>query len=238
MVERFIRHDKYLTHVAIISDPVYLAEPMVRTTDFSIATQDNCHWLWPCEYVEEITGRAEGRGAALSARRESVPQGVRRSHQGARGGGARRTRNDLSRVSGATEGDGAAVSRAEAPRVSQAKNPDTGEIEVLRVQGNVYLLAGGGGNVTVQVGPSGSIMVDSKSGPLTDRILAEIKKLALVEQAAAVPPEHQRRRRSHRRQREPRQSPRLRDIRGRSSTRLADRRPPSNASPTTTCSAG
>ena len=24
MVERFIRHDKYLTHVAIISDPVYL----------------------------------------------------------------------------------------------------------------------------------------------------------------------------------------------------------------------
>jgi len=49
MVEHFIRHDKYLTHVAIISDPVYLAEPMVRTTDFSIATQDNAAWTWPCE---------------------------------------------------------------------------------------------------------------------------------------------------------------------------------------------
>ena len=60
MVERFIRHDKYLTHVAIISDPVYLAEPMVRTTDFSIATQDNAAWTWPCEYVEEITGRPKG----------------------------------------------------------------------------------------------------------------------------------------------------------------------------------
>jgi len=74
---------------------------------------------------------------------------------------------------------GAAVSRAEAPRASQAKNPDTGEIEVLRVQGNVYLIGGGGSNVTVQVGPSGSIMVDSKSGPLTDKVLAEIKKISL-----------------------------------------------------------
>jgi glyoxylase-like metal-dependent hydrolase (beta-lactamase superfamily II) len=49
---------------------------------------------------------------------------------------------------------------------------------VLRVQNNVYLIAGGGGNVVVQVGPSGSIMVDSKSGPLTDAVLAEIRKLS------------------------------------------------------------
>jgi glyoxylase-like metal-dependent hydrolase (beta-lactamase superfamily II) len=81
---------------------------------------------------------------------------------------------------------GAAVSRAEAPRVSQAKNPDTGEVEVLRVQGNVYLIAGGGANVTVQVGPSGSVMVDSKPGPLTDKVLAEIKKVAL----SSKPPQY------------------------------------------------
>src|SRR4030095_7469688 len=74
---------------------------------------------------------------------------------------------------------GAAVSRAEAPRASQAKNPDTGALEVLRVQGNVYLIGGGGANVTVQVGLSGSIMVDSKAGPLTDKVLAEIKKISL-----------------------------------------------------------
>jgi glyoxylase-like metal-dependent hydrolase (beta-lactamase superfamily II) len=72
-----------------------------------------------------------------------------------------------------------AVSAAEAPRVSQAKNPDTGALDVLRVQGNVYLLAGGGGNVVVQTGPSGTIMVDSKSASLTDRMLEEIKKVAL-----------------------------------------------------------
>jgi glyoxylase-like metal-dependent hydrolase (beta-lactamase superfamily II) len=41
------------------------------------------------------------------------------------------------------------------------------------------VLAGGGGNVTVQVGPSGTIMVDSKTAPMTDTMLAEIKKIAL-----------------------------------------------------------
>ena len=35
----------------------------------------------------------------------------------------------------------------------------------------------------MQVGPSGSIMVDSKPGPLTDKVLAEIKKVALSSKA-------------------------------------------------------
>ena len=36
-------------------------------------------------------------------------------------------------------------------------------LQLLRVQGNVHLLAGAGGNVVVQVGESGSLLVDSKS---------------------------------------------------------------------------
>jgi glyoxylase-like metal-dependent hydrolase (beta-lactamase superfamily II) len=73
-----------------------------------------------------------------------------------------------------------ALNTVDAPRVSQAKNPDAGQLETLHVQGNVHLLAGGGGNVAVQVGQSGAIMVDAKSGPLTDRMLAEITRLTPV----------------------------------------------------------
>jgi glyoxylase-like metal-dependent hydrolase (beta-lactamase superfamily II) len=176
MVERFIRHDKYLTHVAIISDPVYLAEPMVRTTDFQIATLDNQAWTWPCEYVEEITGRPKGEVPHyLPGENPYLDEFVKRTGAPAvavKGGPETiypEYQDQLKR--------GAKVSPAAAPRVSQAKNPDTGEIEVLRVQGNVYLIAGGGSNVTVQVGPSGSIMVDSKSGPLTEKVLSEVRKL-------------------------------------------------------------
>ena len=60
LVEHFIRHGNYLTHVAIITDPVYLTEPMIRTTDYVLAAQDPGNWLWPCEYVEEITNRKKG----------------------------------------------------------------------------------------------------------------------------------------------------------------------------------
>ncbi len=39
-----------------------------------------------------------------------------------------------------------------------------GEIEVLPVQGNVYMLAGAGGNIAIQVGEDGVLVVDTGSG--------------------------------------------------------------------------
>ena len=191
MVERFIRHDTYLTHVAIISDPVYLAEPLVRTTDFSIATEDNATWTWPCEYVEEITGRPKGEVPHhLPGENPFLKEFVERTGApaaAARGGPETiypEYQEQLQvRLTAAAEASvvkkADTTRRGESPWVSQARNPDTGELEVLRVQGNVYLLAGGGGNVTVQVGPSGSIMVDSKSAGLTERILSEIRNLSV-----------------------------------------------------------
>jgi cyclase len=177
LLERFIRHDKYLTHVVIITDPVYLAEPMIRTTDFQVAIDDNANWTWPCEYVEEISGRAKGEVPHyLPGENPFLKEFVDRTRVPAvavKGGPETiypEYAGELKRAP--------AVSKADAPRVSQAKNPDAGALEVLPVSGNVYLLAGGGSNVTVQVGPSGSIMVDSKSAAMTDKMLAEIKKLA------------------------------------------------------------
>jgi hypothetical protein len=60
LMEHFIRHGDYLTHVTIITDPVYLTEPLIRTENFVMATTDPGNWLWPCEYVEEIAGRPKG----------------------------------------------------------------------------------------------------------------------------------------------------------------------------------
>jgi hypothetical protein len=60
LVEHFIRHGQYLTHVTIITDPVYLTEPLIRTENFAKAARDPGNWLWPCEYVEEIAGRPKG----------------------------------------------------------------------------------------------------------------------------------------------------------------------------------
>ena len=52
------------------------------------------------------------------------------------------------------------------------------DIEVLPVQGNVYMLAGAGGNITLQVGKSGVLMVDTASAPMNGKVLAAIRKLS------------------------------------------------------------
>jgi glyoxylase-like metal-dependent hydrolase (beta-lactamase superfamily II) len=50
-------------------------------------------------------------------------------------------------------------------------------VEVLKVQGQVYLLAGGGGNVTVQLGDEGVLVADSGGPAQGEKILAAIRRL-------------------------------------------------------------
>ncbi len=102
LVEHFIRHGENLTHVSIVTDPVYLAEPLVKSEDFVLNTNAGGNWLYPCEEVEEVEGRPQRRGAELSARPESVHQRIRQHVPSAAGGGVGRPGND---VSGVREGD-------------------------------------------------------------------------------------------------------------------------------------
>ena len=50
---RLLRHGNYLTVVVIQSDPVYLTEPLIRTTDFVYFPQGQMA-PWPCEPVNEV----------------------------------------------------------------------------------------------------------------------------------------------------------------------------------------
>jgi glyoxylase-like metal-dependent hydrolase (beta-lactamase superfamily II) len=52
------------------------------------------------------------------------------------------------------------------------------ELEVLPVQGNVYVIAGVGGNTTVQIGPEAVVVVDTKTPASTERLLQAIAKLS------------------------------------------------------------
>ncbi len=48
-----MRHDRYLTVAVLISDPAYLTEPFIRTTDFVSAPQQEIG-PYPCEPVDEV----------------------------------------------------------------------------------------------------------------------------------------------------------------------------------------
>ena len=52
------------------------------------------------------------------------------------------------------------------------------ELHLFPVQGNVYMMVGAGGNITVQAGSDGVLLVDTMYAPLAARIAAEIKKIS------------------------------------------------------------
>ncbi|HEV8393502.1 MAG TPA: MBL fold metallo-hydrolase, partial [Vicinamibacterales bacterium] len=56
--------------------------------------------------------------------------------------------------------------------------PSTGELDVVQVRENVYMLAGAGGNVAVHVGPAGVILVDAGTAGQSATVLAAVKRLS------------------------------------------------------------
>jgi len=52
------------------------------------------------------------------------------------------------------------------------------EVHVLPVQGNIYMIVGAGGNITVQTGKDGVLVVDTGLAPMADKVLAAIKSIS------------------------------------------------------------
>jgi cyclase len=59
----------------------------------------------------------------------------------------------------------------------QNENTASADVHVLPVQGNIYMLAGAGGNVTASIGNDGVLLVDTMLAPMAKKIEAEIRKL-------------------------------------------------------------
>jgi hypothetical protein len=62
MTEYYVRYGDLMTHTFVLIDPVYLAEPLVKSQDFIRSSRELAAqtWLWVCEPVVEIANRPEG----------------------------------------------------------------------------------------------------------------------------------------------------------------------------------
>jgi cyclase len=66
----------------------------------------------------------------------------------------------------------------DASLLAQGSPSGPGELDVVRVRENVYMLAGAGGNVAVHIGPTGVILVDTGAVGQSDKILTAVKRLS------------------------------------------------------------
>jgi hypothetical protein len=54
LIEHYVRRGDLMTHITVTEDPVFLAEPLVKSEEFVyVANPNTFNPFWPCEYVEE-----------------------------------------------------------------------------------------------------------------------------------------------------------------------------------------
>lgn len=187
VTEFFVRHGDHLTNTTVVTDPVFLTEPMVRSNDYYRAPVDHGTWLYACDDSEQIVGRAPeivpfyffGKQpyAREYAERHKLPLGVAWT-------GAPSIYPEYAEAAKTmTDAAGTALLSPAPGRpneTSKAVDPEPrdGEIHVLPIRGNVYMLVGDGGNIVVQTGDQGAFVVDTGTGRLSDKVIAAINKLS------------------------------------------------------------
>src|SRR5438094_6622589 len=60
---------------------------------------------------------------------------------------------------------------------ARARQQSSGDLNVVQVRPNVYMITGAGGNIVVHLGWMGAIVVDTGSEAMTGKSLATIKKI-------------------------------------------------------------
>jgi glyoxylase-like metal-dependent hydrolase (beta-lactamase superfamily II) len=188
LVEHFIRHGDRITYVTVLTDPVYLSEPMLYSTDMRRLPRQPDAWLYACDDGEQVIGRPVdqvpnypfGKNPYLREYADKVKLPL----LGALGGRDSTYPEFEARLKDPAAADAAAMKEivpvANEPRsASRAVDPTPhdGEIHVLHVQGNVYLLIGDGANIALQTGDQGALLVDTGAGKLADKVIAAVKAL-------------------------------------------------------------
>src|SRR4051812_47210491 len=184
--EYFVRHGDHLTNVTVVTDPVFLSEPMVRTNDFARQPVDPGAWLYACDDGEQVLDRPDDAVPNyLFGQQPYVREFSTRYKMPLAAsllGGVTMYPELGTRLAAMTDAETAALLSpvpGRQPETSKAADQDSrdGNIHILAVRNNVYMLVGDGGNIVVQAGDQGAFVVDTGAGKLSDKVLAAIRTL-------------------------------------------------------------
>jgi glyoxylase-like metal-dependent hydrolase (beta-lactamase superfamily II) len=183
MTERFIRHGNFLTVVSIVDDPIYLEEPLIRTTNWVLNPGMEIRRT-QFDVVDEVAGRQKGdvphylpgSASALQKQKEFA------SHVGlppaaARGGAATLYPEYQRTMNWPVSGSYTAIVERLARADARTEPPDN-SLRIVHVQGKVHMIVGDGGNIVVQAGDEGVLVVDTGLEARGDELLAAIRRIS------------------------------------------------------------
>jgi cyclase len=187
VTEFLVRHGDHLTDTTVVTDPVFLTEPEVRSNDYVRLPLDPGSWLYACDDGEQVLDRPP----------DSVPhylfgkQPFAREYSGryklpflaSLAGAASMYPEFAATVAKATEAEGQALLQPVPGRSSEtSKAVDSelrdGDVHLFSLREGVHLLVGDGANIVVQTGDQGTFVIDTGEGTLSDKVIAAIRQLS------------------------------------------------------------
>ena len=197
MTEYITRHDDIMTIVQVVDDPIYLDEPYVLSITYSYdpnagPATENCSGSAFAEnggtdrhHVPHfLPGQNSGIGEFLKTENwipfDAARGGVKTIYPEYRGVLAGTTTMANLTVP---------VSRSAndvAKRIAD-QSPRDGQVHVLPVQGNIFMLVADGVNITASVGKDGIAIVNTGSAQMADKVLAALTELAKAEVTPPMP---------------------------------------------------
>jgi len=192
--------EPYLTWVLIVEDPDYLTEPLIRSVTFERAPNAQIP-VYPCapqqeEYRPEDAGtyRVPHYLTATNPYLTEVAVKYRVALEGVRGGAETMYPEYMDKMKQykvpatqftlkPTYNDESTM-LAERIESQRPPAPTYDKVEALHVQGNIFLLAGAGGNIALSVGGDGVLMVDAGAAQATDKIIDAITQVTRMPKPA------------------------------------------------------
>jgi glyoxylase-like metal-dependent hydrolase (beta-lactamase superfamily II) len=181
MTEYYWRHGDFLTLAIIVEDPIYLTEPLVRTATFKRDPNLTIPAQQPFEVAEELPSLEKGQVPAYPlgtthpeyATRHNLP------FEASQGGAQTMYPEYMKRIEELRKAPASSGRPASSTGVRTIKPAyDDGDVEVLPVQGNVYVVAGSGANITLQIDPEGVLIVDASVAAMSEKVIAAIRKIS------------------------------------------------------------
>jgi hypothetical protein len=196
MTEYLTRNGDYLTVVTIIDDSIYLDEPFVQTTNFRLNPfsqlgEDPCTLPF-----DETGGKPHSVPHYLPGQNPYLTEWLKQAtwvpEKAARGGAETMYPEYLSKLVGASSTVTPPPKTPARPPASADRRiaelfPHDGQVHILPVQGNVYMLIVDGFNIAASIGPDGVMLIDTGPANMSEKVLEAVRELATKVMASAAP---------------------------------------------------
>jgi cyclase len=188
MTEYLTRHDDILTIVQVVDDPIYLEEPYVLSITYSYdpnagPSTENCSGN---PYAENggtdrhhvphfLPGQNNAIGEFIKTENWIPFEAIR--------GGVKTIYPEYRAVLNKTATTAAITvpvskSANDEKKAIADQSPRDGQVHVLPVQGNIYMLVADGTNITASIGRDGISVVNTGSAQMSEKILAALNDLS------------------------------------------------------------